>query len=138
MNKWLSSYRNRLTTIFGGMTCVALFSLTLYIDQKSSSYIAEEYSINLMTLAKGLSDMLGATLTEREREIMLLSQRTQLIEGNLTSAEIRTELERIQQSYPHYAWIGITDTEGVVQSSTLGLLEGQAVAQRPWFIHGQS
>jgi diguanylate cyclase (GGDEF)-like protein len=37
---------------------------------------------------------------------------------------------------PNSLWIGVADTEGVVRSATSGMLLGQNVKARPWFIAG--
>src|SRR5690606_12216270 len=46
---------------------------------------------------------------------------------------VRRELETLQQSYPTYAWIGLTDAQGRVVAATRGMLEGADVSARPWF-----
>lgn len=53
-------------------------------------------------------------------------------------APLRQLVESVRQTYPDYTWIGFADTEGRVISATDGLLEGQSVAERPWFQHAQS
>lgn len=45
-------------------------------------------------------------------------------------------LDHLQQSFPDYAWIGFARTDGTVVAATKGMLEGQSVAQRPWFTAG--
>lgn len=50
---------------------------------------------------------------------------------------LRDVLDRMQQSFPDYAWIGFARADGTVAAATKGMLEGQSVAQRPWFIAGK-
>jgi diguanylate cyclase (GGDEF)-like protein len=51
-------------------------------------------------------------------------------------ATIRQTLERLQASYPDYAWIGYATPDGMVRAATQGMLEGQSVGARPWFQDG--
>jgi diguanylate cyclase (GGDEF)-like protein len=51
-------------------------------------------------------------------------------------ATIRQTLERLQSSYPDYAWIGYATPDGTVRAATQGMLEGQSVQARPWFQDG--
>jgi signal transduction histidine kinase/DNA-binding response OmpR family regulator len=45
-------------------------------------------------------------------------------------------LEKLQQSYDSYAWIGFADIEGKIEVSTKKILEGENVNKRPWFQEG--
>ena len=49
---------------------------------------------------------------------------------------MRRALERVQQTFSDFAWIGFADVDGKVVASTGGLLQGNSVAQRPWFKEG--
>lgn len=46
---------------------------------------------------------------------------------------LRRHLEAVQAQFPEFAWVGVADAAGRVVSATGGMLEGQSVAQRPWF-----
>lgn len=46
---------------------------------------------------------------------------------------VRRHLQAVQTQFPEFAWVGVTDAQGRVIAATQGLLEGQSVAQRPWF-----
>lgn len=51
-------------------------------------------------------------------------------------AQARRLLEDLQRRSPEFSWIGFTDARGTVLAATGGLLEGQDVSARPWFIGG--
>lgn len=51
-------------------------------------------------------------------------------------AEAREKLDLISRLDARYSWIGVTDVAGTVLSATAGMLEGQSVAERPWFRRG--
>ena len=50
---------------------------------------------------------------------------------------VQRHLEAVQAQFPEFAWLGVTDMRGVVVSATHGLLQGESVAQRPWFMQAQ-
>ncbi len=45
----------------------------------------------------------------------------------------RDWMAEMQRHFPRYAWIGFVRPDGIVETATGGLLEGQSVAARPWF-----
>jgi HAMP domain-containing protein len=47
--------------------------------------------------------------------------------------EMRRQFSFLGQIDPRYSWLGVANVEGKVISSSQGLLEGQSVAERPWF-----
>jgi signal transduction histidine kinase len=46
---------------------------------------------------------------------------------------LRRHLEAVQAQFPEFTWLGVADAQGQVVAATRGMLEGQSVAQRPWF-----
>lgn len=134
---WLNSYRNRLALLIGGFVLLMLLVLSLFVDKFGTARLTAERGNQLLTIARGVSQMLAQTILEREREVLLLSRRTVMSSGALDGDETRSELDRIKASYQHYAWIGVTDASGKIMAAADGLLEGQDASARPWFIHGQ-
>jgi len=91
----------------------------------------------LQRLADRLTQGLESGLFERYREIGNLATLESLIDDEVEPARWRALLERLRATFPHYAWIGVTDPRGTVLASTQGVLEGRDVSQRPWFIEGR-
>lgn len=50
--------------------------------------------------------------------------------------DLRRDLSFITALDPRYTWIGAADVEGTVVVASQKLLEGQSVAERPWFRRG--
>ena len=119
-----------LAVAFTALSVLLTLSLTLFSDRAASNQVRESIGDNLSELAQQTASRLDRSMYERYREVLLLSQRLGG-EGNPQLA--RQEIEALQQSYPHYAWIGLTDTAGVVRTATRGMLEGVDVSARPWF-----
>lgn len=133
----LDSFRLRLTLFFGGLSLVLGLGLALYVNQVASANLTQASGEALEGLGRSAAMLLARTLYEREREVLLLSKTPTLTSGDLASPVLQARLNLIKESYPHYAWIGVADTQGTVLSSGDGLLLGQNVAQRPWFQAGQ-
>lgn len=92
---------------------------------------------SLATIAANTSGRLDRFMAVRQQELRLfahLRPLEPLWQNNPT--ELRAALERLQQSYAEFAWIGFADINGTVVASTGGLLQGKSVLQRPWFKEG--
>ena len=50
--------------------------------------------------------------------------------------KVRQDIDFVSQLDRRYSWLGVADVEGKVLASTRGMLEGESVAQRPWFRRG--
>lgn len=46
---------------------------------------------------------------------------------------LRRHLDAVQAQFPEFAWLGVADVQGRVVTATGGILQGESVAQRPWF-----
>jgi|GEM_PF-5519311 Signal transduction histidine kinase len=91
----------------------------------------------LSELAYQLADRIDQAIMARSAEIRTLTSINSLTSNKIDIASRRKILNQLQQSFPEFAWIGLTDAKGNVIVSTRSLLEGKDVSQRPWFIEGQ-
>lgn len=137
MSTWFNSLRIRLTVVFGALTLLAALGLSAYISHLAAGRMTEQAGQELATRAGALANTLAGTLAEREREVVLLSQRGSFTQDDLDSPQMRRQLELVRDSYRHYAWIGVVDPDGRVRSAADGLLEGEDVSARPWFRAGR-
>ncbi|HEX2603221.1 MAG TPA: ATP-binding protein [Oxalicibacterium sp.] len=111
--------------------------LTLILSEVISSVVAERIRTtignSLSQLALETSDKLDRSMYERYREVRLISQSPELISPKVDKAQKRRTLNRLQDTYPYYAWMGIADLHGKVTVATKGTLEGIDVNKRPWY-----
>lgn len=56
--------------------------------------------------------------------------------GATDTPELRAELTRMLDAPSPLAWIGLVDRAGLVRLASGGLLEGEDVTERPWFVEG--
>jgi diguanylate cyclase (GGDEF)-like protein len=122
-----------LTLSFGVLCVLTIGVLVLSLTRVIERRLAAQQGEALQSLARGTSIMLAEGLYDRIREVQLLAESPEAARSGLDPAVWRPILQRMQATRPHFAWIGITNEHGVVQSATGGLLQGQDVSARPWF-----
>lgn len=137
MHHWFGSFRIRLTVLFGGLSLLAGLGIALYVAQAATVRMSAAVGDALLGIGRTTANALAETLMEREREIVLISKRPLFVHADFGDAELRRSLEQAKHTYRHYAWMGIADAEGIVRVEADGLLEGEKVAQRPWFQGGR-
>jgi len=133
VSRWLHTTRARLTLLFGGTAVATGLAVGLLADELLTRQLTDLSGQSLMNSSQPIALALAQGMQEREREISLLSHLPMLTQGSGYDPQLQAHLEQIRQSYPFYSWIGVTDTQGVVQVATGNLLQGQDVSQRPWF-----
>lgn len=132
----VDSFRNRLLILFAGMSFILGHCITLYIGKTASAQMSKSSGQTLYIAAKSISNTLANSLTEREREMVLLSQSPFFAEADFQNPRVQQQLDQVKTSYKYYAWIGIADPDGQVAVAANQLLQGADVSERPWFIHG--
>lgn len=126
----LGSY---LAAAFAALCALLVAVLVGLGEPAATDELNKTIGMNLAGLAVQGKDRLDEALFERYREVGLLARRI-AAEGDLAGAQ--AELDQIQASYPDYAWIGVAGLDGVVRAATRGILAGQDVGKRPWFVAG--
>jgi len=92
---------------------------------------------SLVELSYNLTEFLDWSMFERCREIQMVA-RLPSIRSNKTSVAQKQELlEELNKIYPDYAWIGLTDLQRKVITSTNGLLVGKDISHENWFQAGK-
>lgn len=131
------NFRQRLAVLFGGLFLTSIVLVAVFMDHVLSDRIIQGQGESINNLAVNIAKSIAANLQERRREVLLLAQSPTYVRDPLDSLDVRQSLERTKKTYKYYAWVGIADTSGKVISAAEGLLLGQSVAKRPWFIYGR-
>ncbi|PVZ90341.1 hypothetical protein C9426_02910 [Serratia sp. S1B] len=132
----MDSFRNRLLVLFTALSFTLGLCITLYIGKIASEQMAREKGQILYLSAKSISNTLANSLTEREREIVLLGQSPFFAEADFHNPRVQLKLDQVKNSYRYYAWLGIANPLGKVEVAANQLLQGADVTERPWFING--
>lgn len=131
------SLRTQIAVATGALCALLVLGASLGAAWVGREKASELIGFELAERSVELADALDRGMFERYREIGIMADLEPLHgawEGD--PALLRRTLERLQHSYAEYAWIGFADTSGRVHAATRGMLEGQSVIQRPWFIAG--
>lgn len=144
LGSWsFQSLRDRLTiraqmALLTAVTCVGAVG----IAASGAAILARQNAVSsanqeLLTLARHMAERLDQHMFERYREIQNIANLAPLqsIWGSEPDA-VRVVLQRLQESLSEYAWLGFASPDGIVRAATKGMLEGQSVSARPWFVNG--
>ncbi|MGE4240395.1 ATP-binding protein [Ramlibacter sp.] len=113
------------------MVSILLTAVLIGVIQRTASVQIETgIGSNLAELAAQTTSRLDRSVFERHREVELLARRVARIAD---PALLQRELDDVHASYRYYAWIGVTDQNGVVRAASRGMLQGSDVRQRPWW-----
>jgi diguanylate cyclase (GGDEF)-like protein len=126
------------TAAMAGLLCIVVVA----VSAAGAAWLARrdavrEANLELVALARTMSDRLDQNMFERYREIKNLAEMEPL-RGVWQDdpARVRAVLMQLQAGLNDYAWLGLAEPSGIVRAATRGMLEGASVAQRPWFISG--
>lgn len=87
----------------------------------------------LEAAADGVARGLARDLKEKWENVRALGD---YAAGTRDMSELRIRFDTLARTTPLFAWIGLTDTAGLVTAATDGVLEGENVGARPWFKAG--
>jgi PAS domain S-box-containing protein len=133
----LHSLRTRLGLAIGTLALVLSILASLIVGYTTSELVKVDVGYSLAQIAYQMADKLDRGMFERYRDIQIISTLDAIRNPDSPASQQRALLEKLQSTYTDYAWIGLTDSKGIVKASTGKLLEGKDLSQRPWFIHGQ-
>lgn len=137
---YFNPHRHLQVQIGLGIAILALSLSTLtslIIGYNTVHQLEAEQGQSLAELSHNLATLLDRGMFERYREIQVVSTLDNIRNPNVPISEKRSLLEKLQSTYPNYAWIGLTSPQGRVIASTNQILEGKDVSSRPWFRMGQ-
>jgi PAS domain S-box-containing protein len=128
----------RIGWVVGIIVLIIFVVFSLVIGEALRQFSEHESGADFAELAFQMTDKLDRGMFERYREIEILASLNDIRNAAVPTNDKRALLEQLQATLPEYAWLGITNPDGSVLVATGGLLEGEDVSQRPWFINAQS
>lgn len=131
------SLKMRLVILILGMTLVSTISLTESSLILTRDQVLRDQTTILRNTATRMAANLREDLEARAAEVEFIVELPSLEQGELSSEEISELLRYVKDAYPHYAWVGLVDTQGTIIQDADNLLINASVAQRDWFIEGQ-
>lgn len=128
----------QLSLTFGTITCLLALVFGWTTGELAQEQLEQNIGSELAHLSENLSHTLDRIMFERYREVQILAGLKPFRSPETSIAEQQSLLSRLQVTYPDYSWIGFADINGTVRSSTGGLLQGQSVVERAWFLGAQT
>ena len=127
------SLRTYLVVFAVALTLATVAVLSWVTQEAATRQLERQIGEGLMHRAHEVAQQLGRGMFERRKDIELEAQA--LADGGLRKKPfvIRTRLDALKKISASYAWVGYADPDGKVVAASDGLLQGQDVAQRPWF-----
>jgi diguanylate cyclase (GGDEF)-like protein/PAS domain S-box-containing protein len=126
-----------IAPLLSASSAILALALTLIVVQLIDSFATDQVETDirqgLAELAFQTTDQLDRGMYERYREVQLMADRFEIRDASIPKDAKRALLHSMQETYPYYAWIGLTDRDGKVLVATKGMLEGFDVSKRPWF-----
>lgn len=122
---------------------IALVSIVLsvilgyYAAEMSRRQIEREQGESFARRAQDIVDSLDRGMFERYREIQIVTALDDIRNPRASVEKKRAILERLQQTFNAYAWIGICDAQGTGTVGTGKYLEGKDLSKRPWCTQGR-
>ena len=131
------SLNARLGLATGGIVLLLSTVMSLLVGYTTSTQLETTIGQYAGDIAYQMADKLDRGMFERYRDIQIFASLDPIRQSNYPLAAKRSLLEKLQSTYPDYAWIGLTNQQGVVLASTGKVLEGVDVSKRPIFQGGR-
>lgn len=131
------SIAQQVSIATGLVSLTAITILAFVAAGMSRNEMVRRITTDITLSARMLASQLDTEMFERFNDIRQLANTPALVrawEGPIT--ERRALLDELRASMPIYAWVGFAEPDGRVVAASGGMLEGQSVAQRPWFQGG--
>jgi len=131
------SIRARIGLAVGSFALVAALLLSGFVGNRTVDQLHDDKGAVMERLAYRMIMELDQDVGHHLEQISALMMQDAIQDTRTAKAEKRLLLEMLQRMEGEFAWIGITDANGIVVAGTGGLLEGKDVSQRDYFIQGR-
>lgn len=122
--------RTYFSLSFAFLIIVVIVSMSAVISQRTSSEVREEIGGSLAALAYQMSDKLDYYMWSRYNEVLLLSH-LKALRFPSDLEEVSGLLHELNKNIPSFSWVGLSDPDGNILTSTGGILVGSSIAGRP-------
>lgn len=129
--------RRWLGLTYGLLAVVLVALLAWRVERVATDSLEKDIGLRLEARAQALAGRLDRGLFERLNDMRALALLPGVDDPVANEDTLRDLFDLMQLNYPDYVWIGVADSQGRVQVSSRGLLEGADVSQRPWFQAGR-
>ena len=132
----VSSTKNKLIVFLLIPLVIATYLIYGIVQKEGAKLIVQQKSNLLSLIVRNMSDSFDTLMNNRAKEIQTIASSFIVQNPKISLKQKKALFEKMKKSYPYYAWIGMTDTDGNIIAGTDNLLVGKNVKKRSWFIHG--
>lgn len=125
------SLRFLLTAVIVGTLLICGGLLITVVQHVVQTRLHNEAVESLRHTAEIARNRLDREMYERFRDLEMMVLPLEHMGRDV--AEQRSFIDSAHRSFPDYSWIAVVGTDGIVRQANQGLLEGQSMAERPWF-----
>ena len=142
-NNWFKKLNPRHSLVAQISYATAAVSIVLsivlgfYAAEMSRQQIEREQGETFARRAQGIVDVLDRGMFERYREMQVVASLEDITNPAVSIDRKRNVLEKLQQTFNAYAWVGICDDKGIGSVGTGKYLEGKDLIKRPWCTKGR-
>ena len=132
----MTSLRTLITAAISAVSLLLTFAVSYAIGQDAVTRLEQQIGKSLALLADEAQDKLDRAMFERLQALQNLASVGELSQKIASPEALNNSLVSFQSTYSDFAWIGLADARGNIAGATGGTLEGQNVANQPWFQFG--
>ena len=122
---------------YGVLAVVLVALLAWRLEHVATRSLEDDIGLRLEARAQALASRVDRGLYERLNDMRSMALLPGMDDPLASEATLRDLFDLMQLNYPDFVWIGATDAQGRVLVANRGLLEGEDVSQRPWFVAGR-
>ncbi len=131
------SLRAEISLASGAIVLLLSTALSFYAADVSKREIEQREGDAFVRRAQTALDVLDRGMYERSREIRNAAMLDEMRDPKVPVLRKRELMERLQQNFDAYAWIGFCGPDGIGLAGTGGYLEGKNLSKRPWCTEGR-
>jgi diguanylate cyclase (GGDEF)-like protein len=121
-----------------GLLAIGLVTvLSVVVERAAARKLHDDVGLRLASHARALAGRMDDGLYERLNDVRVLAMLPAVDDPTGNQVLLRDLFSMMQLSYPDYLWIGVVDADGTVQVASRGMLEGEQLGGRDWFLAGR-
>ena len=132
-----NSLRAQISLASALLAFLLSLALSFFAAENSKLEIEKSEGESFARRARAVLDVTDRGMFERSREIQNAVILDEIRDPKVSVARKREMLERLQNTFNAYAWIGICDANGIGAVGTGKYLEGKDLSKRPWCTKGR-
>ncbi len=125
--------RTLLAACLGGVGLAFTIGTAALLQAEAGGRLQRIIGDQLQAHAGQVADKLDRGMFERYRDLVVAAGLDDVRSATASRESRRVVLQRLQDTYRDYAWIGFIRPHGILEAATGGLLEGADVNARGWW-----